>query len=204
MTLQDIQRLMQPLAVRVANLVSRALVQTVDDDNASQLLQLEMAGGIGEVRDEIEHVQNYGFTSVPREGAEATVVFVNGKRDHGVAVAVDDPRYRVTGLQAGEVCVYTDQGDRVIIKRGGTIEVTASTKVKVDAPVVELAGNTESAILGDTYRTAEDTYLSAIVVGVQAALSALGLTGASTALANAQLAFIDTAATYKSSKVKLS
>jgi phage baseplate assembly protein V len=132
------------LAVRTANLVSRAVVALVDDSSKLQVLQVEV--GEGEVR-EAERVQEYGFTSVPLEGAEGVVVFVGGRRDHGLVVATDDRRHRPTGLQTGEVAVYTDEGDQVIIRRGGTIEVTAATKVVVDAPVVELAGNADALAL---------------------------------------------------------
>lgn len=146
-----IQRALRPLATRIANLVARAVVSLVDDDERMQVLQLGVLAG--ETRGDVERVQNYGFTSVPLEGAEAVVLFVGGRRDHGLAVAVDDRRHRLTGLEPGEVAIYTDEGDRVVIERGGTVRVTASTKVVVDAPLVELAGNTDAVALASKVST---------------------------------------------------
>lgn len=146
-----IQRALRPLATRIANLVARAVVSLVDDDERMQVLQLGVLSG--ETRGDVERVQNYGFTSVPLEGSEAVVLFVGGRRDHGLAVAVDDRRHRLTGLEPGEVAIYTDEGDRVVIERGGTVRVTASTKVVVDAPLVELAGNADAVALASKVST---------------------------------------------------
>ena len=104
-------------------------------------------------------------------------MFVGGSRDHWLAIAVDDRRYRIRNLTAGEVAIYSDQGDKVVIKRGGTIEVTASTKVVLTTPVVELAGNTEAAVKGTTYRAAEDVMLTALSGSLTAAGAALNTAG---------------------------
>lgn len=140
-----------PILNRLANLISRVVLSRVDDSKKMQLVQLTALDG--ETRESVERVQNYGFTSVPKPGAEGVAVFVGGYRDHGLVVAMDDRRYRLTGLQAGEVAVYTDQGDKVVIERGGTIRVTASTKVVVAAPLVELAGNTDAVALASKVLT---------------------------------------------------
>lgn len=150
---------MNPLT-RLANLVSRAVLRRVDDSKRMQLVQLTALEG--ETRADIERVQQYGFTSVPKEGAEAVAVFPGGDRSLGFVIATDDRRYRLTGLQAGEVALYTDQGDKVVLERGGTIRVTASTKVVIAAPLVELAGNTEAAVKGTTFRSADAAFDSSL------------------------------------------
>ena len=122
--IQAINKMLAPLRTRIANMIARAVVSRVDDSKKIQIVQLSMGD---EVHDDIERVQNYGFTSVPQEGAEAAVIFVRRGRDHGLDVAVDDRRNRVKGLQAGEVAVYSDEGDKIVMKRGGTIEITAAT-----------------------------------------------------------------------------
>ena len=220
--IQAINKMLAPLRTRIANMIARAVVSRVDDSKKIQIVQLSMGD---EVHDDIERVQNYGFTSVPQEGAEAAVIFVGGGRDHGLAVAVDDRRYRVKGLQAGEVAVYTDQGDKIVIKRGGTIEITAATKVVVNAPLAEIAGNTDAAVKGTTYRTAQATMNTTLTAQLAAAGTALGTAGldptlvglastaaaalvtagaALTAASVAPTTFEASAATYLSTKVKLS
>jgi phage baseplate assembly protein V len=125
--------------------VARAVLNRVNDVKKMQTVQLTALEG--ETRADVERVHEYGFTSVPLEGAEAVAVFPGGFREQGLVIATDDRRYRLTGLTAGEVAIYTDQGDKVVIERGGTIRVTASTKVVIAAPLVELAGNTDAVAL---------------------------------------------------------
>jgi len=153
---------LRQLVTRLANLVARGVIRQTDDARKVQVVQVEV--GEGEVR-EVQRVQEYGFTSHPPAGGEAVVVFVGGRRDHGLTVATDDGRYRPTGLEAGEVAVYTDQGDRVIIERGGTVRVTASAKVVLEAPLVELAGSADAVALASKVLTE----LAALKAAVSAA-----------------------------------
>jgi phage baseplate assembly protein V len=185
-----INRMLSPLRNRIANMVGRAVLQLVDDSKKMQLLQVGLLAE--ESREAVERFQNYGFTSVPLAGAEGVLVFVGGRRDHGLAIAVDDRRYRKKNLESGEVAMYTDEGDFFIIKRGGIVDLTAatsvdvntaaatvtasdtfdvdtatatiaaSTKTVVDSPLVELAGNTEAAVKGTTYLAAEATFATAL------------------------------------------
>lgn len=170
------------LSVRIAGVVSRAVVKRVDDSKKRQAVQVALLAG--ETREALEHFQPYGFTSVPQTGAEGVALFPGGERDHGLVVAVDDRRYRLTGLQSGEVALYTDQGDKLVLKRDGTIEVTAATKVVVSAPLVEIAGNTEAAMKGTTYRAAESVSNGTVATQLLSASNAL------VAAANAELAVL--------------
>lgn len=136
---QALQRLLRPLAQRLQLMVGRAVLQLVNDGTAMQSVQVSLLAD--ELRDNVERWQNYGFTSHPVPGAEAVALSVAGSRDHVIVVAVDDRRYRLKGLAEGEVAIYTDEGDHIVIKRGGTIEVVAATKVQITAPLVECSGN---------------------------------------------------------------
>lgn len=135
----SMSRLLAPLRQSLRLMVGRAVLELVDDTRKLQSLQVSLLAD--EVRDDVERVQQYGFTSHPHPGAEAVAVCVAGNRDHALVIAVDDRRYRLTGLAAGEVALYTDEGDKIVLKRGGTIEVTASTKVRIVSPLVEMTGN---------------------------------------------------------------
>jgi phage baseplate assembly protein V len=192
---------MRRIGVRLAGLVSRAVVSRVDDGEKRQLVQLTLLEG--ETREGLEHFQPYGFTSVPQVGAEAVALFVGGERDHGLVVAVDDRRYRLTGLQDGEVALYTDQGDKLVLKRGGTIEVTAATKVVVDSPLVELAGNTRAVAKGEDLNAAIVTLGNAIAAAVGTIPPVGGGAAAGAAITTAVGAFQTAAASALSTKVKL-
>lgn len=125
--------MMGGLEARIRLMLGRAIVNLVDDATQAQSLQLELLSD--EVQDGVERLQNYGFTAHPHPEAEALVACVGGLRSHAIVIAVEDRRYRLAGLRQGEVALYDDLGNVVLLGREG-IEVTGATKVTVTAPVV--------------------------------------------------------------------
>ena len=99
---------------------ARGVLTGVQDGGGLQTAQATLLED--EIRDGLERVQNYGFTSHPLGGAEAVVAFMGGNRDHGIILTVDDRRYRLS-LEAGEVAIYTDEEDYIKLKRNNNIEV---------------------------------------------------------------------------------
>lgn len=157
-----VRAMLEPIRRRVMMAFGRAVLRAVNDDVSRQLLQIEILKG--ELRDQVERMQNYGFTSVPFPGADAAVAFVAGDRAHGIVLVVDDRRYRLTALEAGEVAMFDDQGQRVHLTRtgivvdtpldlaatvggdvdvgaGGTATVTAATGINLTAPTVTITGD---------------------------------------------------------------
>ncbi|MEF2145117.1 MAG: phage baseplate assembly protein V [Desulfovibrionaceae bacterium] len=143
-----IRKVTAPLHRRIMLMVGRAVLRAVNDTPAMQELQIEPLAG--EVLARVERVQNYGFTSHPHLGAEAACVFCGGNRDHGLVLAVDDRRYRIKGLEQGEVAIYTDEdqaahGHRIVLRRGGVLEIQgdilnlrAETRVHISGKEVEI------------------------------------------------------------------
>ena len=72
-----------------------------------------------------EYMQHYGFTSRPKAGAE--IIIIN-EGNHYLGIASDDRRYRLA-LEDGEVALYTDEGDKVHLKRDKTIEIVSGNKL---------------------------------------------------------------------------
>jgi len=98
-------------------------------------------GRAGETINSRELFQHYGFGSSPLPGAEVLVV---AQGNTTIAIASEDKRYRVV-LASGEVCLYSDEGDKVHLKRGRIIEVVAGTKVLLNTPTTELSGDLKVA-----------------------------------------------------------
>ena len=135
----QVREMMGGIEGRVRGMVARAIVRLVDDARRAQELQIELLAD--ESQDAVERFQNYGLTSVPHAGAEALVVFAGGLRSHGVVLAVEDRRYRLTGLEDGEVALFDDIGN--VIKLGrDAISVTAVTRLTVEAPAIEVTCDT--------------------------------------------------------------
>ncbi len=144
-----LSKLIAPLKRRVMLMVGRAVLCAVNDDTKMQRLQVSLLEG--ELCDQVERLQQYGFTSHPHPGAECAVVFIGGNRDHGLVIAVDDKRYRLKSLKRGEVALYTDEGDKIHLKRNRTIEIEtkclvikAAEKVRMETPLVEVSGEIKS------------------------------------------------------------
>jgi phage baseplate assembly protein V len=149
MTPAAIARLIEPLRRRVMLTVGRAVLHAAAEGNGLQRLQVTMLAD--ETREAVDHVQAYGLASVPLAGAHAVIVCVGGRRDHPVAVAIDDPRFRPSWLGPGETCLYThlDRGeghhvvltaDRRIRIRGLDVVIEATERVRVETPRLECTG----------------------------------------------------------------
>lgn len=134
-------------------MVARAIVEAVNDGPKLQAVQISLLAD--EVKGNVERFQQYGFTGVPHEGAEAIALFLGGSRSHGVTIAVDDRRYRLKGLEKGEVALYDDLGQKVHLTRNG-IEITAplvtvkaANGMRVEAPTLECTGEIVDLCDGD-------------------------------------------------------
>jgi len=122
--LYELRKVIRGLRRSIALMIGRGVVRNTDDSTSIQTVQVEI------LKDDIhdlERFQNYGYTSVPLVTSEAVVVFPGGSKDHGIIVAVDDRRYRLRGLENGEVAIYTDEGDNIVLKRGNKIEANTKT-----------------------------------------------------------------------------
>lgn len=194
--LDHMRHLTRPLAVRLANTVGRALVTLVDDSLKLQLLQIGALAG--ETIERAEHHQAYGVSSVPLPGAEAVVVFPNGDRGHPLVVAVSDRRYRPSGRPAGEVCLYTDEGDVIRLGRGHVISLETTGTVKLGS-----SSATQAAIKGTQRNTAEQTFLTALSTFVSAVGGLPGMATPATNFGTAITDFGTAVAGALSTKIKL-
>lgn len=136
--IEQLRSALAPMEQRIRLMAGRAIVRLVNDAAKAQELQLELLAD--EVQDGVERFQQYGITSHPHAGAEALVVFPAGLRSHGIAVVVEDRRYRLTGLQAGEVAIYDDLGNVVKLGRDA-ISVEAVSKLDITAPEVTVTAD---------------------------------------------------------------
>ncbi|WP_448645398.1 phage baseplate assembly protein V [Pseudomonas mediterranea] len=134
----------------VKNMLARGTVVLVDALKKMQSLQMRLTAG--ELKDNAEHFEPYGFTSNPLAGAEVLTAFIGGDRSHAVVLVAADRRYRIQSMKPGEVAIYTDEGDKIHFKRGriidietGTLNIKATTAVNFETPVINQTGQIISA-----------------------------------------------------------
>ncbi|MBD8592368.1 phage baseplate assembly protein [Pseudomonas sp. CFBP 8758] len=130
---------------RLMNMLTRGVVALANSAGKIQRLQMRLTHG--ELKDGMEHLEPYGFTSCPHAGAEGLAAFLGGDRSHGVVVVVTDRRHRFQNLKPGEVAIFTDEGDFIHLKRGRvididthTLNIRATTAINLDTPLITQTG----------------------------------------------------------------
>lgn len=155
---RDFDKLMGPARRRLQNLLARGTVLLSNAASKLQALQVRVLAG--EILENLEHFEPYGFTSRPRPGAEVLTLSVDGDRSHTVVIVAADRRYRMQALEEGEVALHDDQDQSmhltrsgIVIKGGGlpiviedtpTITMRADTKVRFETPLLEVTGLTQT------------------------------------------------------------
>lgn len=132
--MEQLRRALEPLHRKLRLMAGRAVLSLMSDVFTAQVKALD-----GEVRDEAEVFQQYGFRSQPLPGAEGVLLSLAGSRDHTVILCLDDRRYTVA-LEGGECALYDDLGKYVVLKRDGSILFKADTKVRMEVPLLEVTG----------------------------------------------------------------
>lgn len=147
-------------------LLGRGVVESVDDTPMMRTIQAEFL--LGDVREGLEHFEPYGFTSRVKEGAEAIGAFFNGDRSHGVVLVTADRRFRLH-VKEGEVAVFDDQGQKVVLKRDG---ILVETPKNLTATV---GGNAVATVSGKTTLKSGAVTIDAPSVHITGTLSVDGL-----------------------------
>lgn len=104
---------------QILGMIERAVVSNITPSTKCQSVDVTLIAG--EQKGGIEHIEPYGLTARAHAGAEAIVLFPDGDRSHAVTMMVADRRYRLQGLQGGEVALYDDQGQSVMLTREGIV-----------------------------------------------------------------------------------
>lgn len=114
----------EEIARQVAGLVLRAVVRRVTE--GGELRRVQVAE-VGAEADDMNHLEPYGFTARPQDAdsAGAPEALVLDPDGESIAILVGDRRYRLRTLLAGEVAIYDDQGQAVILRRD-RVEVRGS------------------------------------------------------------------------------
>jgi phage baseplate assembly protein V len=151
-------RILAPLLRRLDMMISRGVLRATSDGEGVQTMQVGLLED--EVADSVERFQTYGLSSVPPNGGDALVCFVQGNRDHGVVVSVNDRGSRPRGLNAGEVILYNDHNvslrltnegkllieaeDEITVKaKKLTITITIEDEISIEAPTIKIKGDIE-------------------------------------------------------------
>jgi phage baseplate assembly protein V len=121
----------------------RAVLQGMSIAQRVQRVNAEALAG--ESLQDVELMQQFGFTSAPPAGAQVIVIPLGGRTSASVIVATEHGSYRLQLNAQGEAAIYNQWGDHVWLKQGGIAEVVASVKVAITSPLVTASGDLQVA-----------------------------------------------------------
>ena len=136
----------EPLARRFANILTKGVLSIINSATGRQTAQVSM---MAEESASLPYVETYGFTSCPNPGAEIVAAFFDGDKSHGVVIKIDDRRYRLKGLKSGEVAIYDDAEQSIVLTKNGIVidgggkpvTVKNTPKMTFDTPLATFTGN---------------------------------------------------------------
>jgi phage gp45-like len=118
-----------------------APVKITATDDTGPVHRAQVRAMAPEQIDNVAVLQLYGLASHAMVGSDAMALFVSGDRSNAVIVATNNQDARMRNLKSGEVALYTDEGDSVLLSRGRIISIKCGTKVHIDCPLVEMTGD---------------------------------------------------------------
>lgn len=135
-----------PVIDSIKNMLVRCILSWIDPSRKMQIVQVAM---LADETAELPYIEPYGFTSCPRSGAEAVAGFLDGDRSHGIVLCIADRRYRLTGLAPGEVAIYDDVGQSVVLSKSGIVvrgggkpmKFTDMPEIDFETPLAKFAGD---------------------------------------------------------------
>lgn len=127
----------------------RAVLQGISLAQRIQRVQAEALAG--EQLQDVELMQQFGFTSAPPDGAQLIVLPLGGRTSAAVVVATEHGAYRFKLDNQGEMAIYNEWGDFIHLRKDRSIHVKAALKLRVESPLAEFTGNvTVAGTLGVT------------------------------------------------------
>ena len=143
-----ITRMLKPLRERVLMLATRVVVSAIDDSKKVQVLQVK--GLADEDLADIEHFQNFGFTSHAPKNSEALMISIGGNREHSIVIALENREKRFKDLEEGESVQYFDDKNYFAVRKGGKFEVKNDSNelIEVLVDLVQAIIDARTATLG--------------------------------------------------------
>lgn len=126
--LDAFERFIAPIKRRLSLAVVRALLDTTDDGGVLQVVQV--IPGDDEVVEDVEVMHPYGFTSHAPKGSPVLMLAPNGNHELAVAL-VGWKADRPAGLEEGEVALAHENGNKVVLKNNGDIEIGEADFLKL-------------------------------------------------------------------------
>lgn len=116
------------IVAKLRLIVGRCIITAVRQDKGGELADIELLAG--EVRRNVEFLQQFGFSSRPDGDVSGLALFVGGSRENGVVVGSKGNASNMNiDLAPGEVAVHSPFGSSIVLKKDGSIDLVAGNKI---------------------------------------------------------------------------
>lgn len=133
--------------------------------NSAPGVQLADGAGLaGENVEAAELMQHYGMTSCPPAGTQGVAIPLGGYTSHTIIVATEHASYRLVGLETGEVALYTDEGAKIVLKRGRLIEADCDT-FRVNCKTWEVNASASSTFNTPVLEASDQAVVNGVMTG---------------------------------------
>jgi phage gp45-like len=130
-----------------------------DETKSVQMIQIQNQTTSEGPQDGIPSVQTYGLASSPLRGCDHILIYAEGDRSKGIAIASNDQRFRPKGMLGGEVMLYDNATQRVYLQGGTKVVINAATEIdmEIDGTLVAKITAAGLAITGSITATGDIT-----------------------------------------------
>ena len=126
--------------------VKTGIIEKFDATDSFQLLKIKIDSDTS--LSDIPLLEKYGFTSIPEDGSEIILLCENGDLDNAIAILASKSDTRPKNLEQGDTCIYNANGDEIRLKKDGTINITAKSKVNLICDDINLGKEALTALEG--------------------------------------------------------
>ena len=114
-------RLLESLRRSLRLLVGKCVIEAAEKSSDGINVDFVVLGN--ERHSGVRLMQHYGFASVPKSGSHGVALFVGGARDDCVLVASQGAPSGIPSLDAGEVALFSEFGQKVVLDKNGNVDV---------------------------------------------------------------------------------
>lgn len=142
------RRSMQVISERIAGVqgeMRKAFRGVLNFVKSTPVIQQGQVSGLADEHlQDVELMQQFGFTSVPPQGTDAVILPIGGSTSYSVIIATEHGQFRVKSLKSGEVAIYDQSGSVITLKQGKVIDIqcdcltiNATQKVDITTPILK-------------------------------------------------------------------
>lgn len=141
----NFENILNPIRNAISGMIARAVVRSFKNSKGSSGPVVSVALPGQELHDDVLFIQHYGYASRPPKDSDIVLLFPGGCRGAGVAVGSQGEPSGVPALEEGESCLYSKFGQKVLLKKDGSIiMIPASGKrVRIESPL-DVVGDVNS------------------------------------------------------------